>query len=296
MDSLIRSRMVELIDAVIDRGHCNFAEAISGRLLTGIFIGLLGMTMDDFDRIMDMEHRQLRGATPEIRGEAANQIFAYVSAYIESQAAAPGDNLAGALLRARQSADEPWTMEEIFNCASLLYIAGLDTVTNMMTFIWHRLASHPDERRYLATHLPRSMRTAIRHSFRTPTWPLGSRQCAPAHRLRRRAASLRRTASGQAGNHRCAGRVVPAHPRVRPRTGPANPVRGRQHHGHHRFAAELGRPVRRWRCFFSNHVYDEALGDPDSGIAPGTTFEDLPEDWTCPDCGVNKADFAPEPS
>ena len=40
-----------------------------------------------------------------------------------------------------------------------------------------------------------------------------------------------------------------------------------------------------------NWVYDEAVGDPDSGLAPGTLFADIPEDWYCPECGVTKADF-----
>lgn len=51
-------------------------------------------------------------------------------------------------------------------------------------------------------------------------------------------------------------------------------------------------PLRRWQCYFCAHVYDEALGDPPSGIAPGTRWEDVPADWCCPDCGATKADFA----
>lgn len=47
----------------------------------------------------------------------------------------------------------------------------------------------------------------------------------------------------------------------------------------------------KWQCFFCGHIYDEALGDPDTGIPPGTAWEDVPEDWICPDCGVGKADF-----
>ncbi|MDB5671483.1 MAG: rubredoxin-NAD(+) reductase [Alphaproteobacteria bacterium] len=50
--------------------------------------------------------------------------------------------------------------------------------------------------------------------------------------------------------------------------------------------------MRRWACFFCNHIYDEAAGDPESKIAPGTRWEDVPEDWFCPDCGAAKADFA----
>jgi rubredoxin len=48
---------------------------------------------------------------------------------------------------------------------------------------------------------------------------------------------------------------------------------------------------RRFRCRYCAHVYDEALGDPDSGIAPGTRFDDIPDDWMCPECGATKADY-----
>ena len=45
-------------------------------------------------------------------------------------------------------------------------------------------------------------------------------------------------------------------------------------------------------CNICGYVYDEAVGDPDSGIAPGTKWEDVPEDWGCPMCGVGKEDFS----
>ena len=47
----------------------------------------------------------------------------------------------------------------------------------------------------------------------------------------------------------------------------------------------------KWECMVCGYVYDPAVGDPDGGIAPGTAFEDLPDDWECPDCGVGKSDF-----
>ncbi len=51
-----------------------------------------------------------------------------------------------------------------------------------------------------------------------------------------------------------------------------------------------------WRqfiCEVCGLVYDEALGDPDGGLAPGTRFEDIPDDWACPICGVGKGEFEP---
>ncbi|MGH8505733.1 MAG: rubredoxin [Stenotrophobium sp.] len=48
---------------------------------------------------------------------------------------------------------------------------------------------------------------------------------------------------------------------------------------------------RRYRCRYCSHIYDEVLGDPDGGIAPGTRYEDIPDDWVCPECGAAKSDY-----
>jgi rubredoxin len=50
----------------------------------------------------------------------------------------------------------------------------------------------------------------------------------------------------------------------------------------------------RYVCTVCGYVYDPQVGDPDSGIKPGTKFEDLPDDWECPVCGASKADFEKE--
>ena len=47
-------------------------------------------------------------------------------------------------------------------------------------------------------------------------------------------------------------------------------------------------------CDVCGYVYDETIGDPDNGIAPGTKWEDIPEDWVCPLCGVGKDQFSEE--
>ncbi len=51
--------------------------------------------------------------------------------------------------------------------------------------------------------------------------------------------------------------------------------------------------LQKYECMDCGWVYDPAIGDPDNGIAPGTAFEDLPDDWTCPDCGAEKSEFEP---
>lgn len=47
----------------------------------------------------------------------------------------------------------------------------------------------------------------------------------------------------------------------------------------------------KYRCIICDYVYDPASGDPDNGIAPGTSFDEIPDDWTCPLCGADKSNF-----
>ena len=49
--------------------------------------------------------------------------------------------------------------------------------------------------------------------------------------------------------------------------------------------------MKKWQCFFCAYVYDEAEGEPEAGVVPGTSWDDVPEDFTCPDCGAGKSDF-----
>ena len=49
--------------------------------------------------------------------------------------------------------------------------------------------------------------------------------------------------------------------------------------------------MKKYICTVCDYIYNPALGDPDSGIEPGTAFEDIPDTWECPDCGVTKEDF-----
>lgn len=54
--------------------------------------------------------------------------------------------------------------------------------------------------------------------------------------------------------------------------------------------------MEKYVCQPCGYVYDPENGDPDGGIAPGTAFEDLPDDWLCPICGMGKEVFAKEDS
>ncbi|UCE05953.1 MAG: rubredoxin [bacterium] len=49
--------------------------------------------------------------------------------------------------------------------------------------------------------------------------------------------------------------------------------------------------MQKYVCLVCGYVYDPAEGDPDNDVAPGTKFEDIPDDWVCPVCGAGKDQF-----
>ncbi len=51
--------------------------------------------------------------------------------------------------------------------------------------------------------------------------------------------------------------------------------------------------MKKYICVPCGYIYDPAVGDPDSGVAPNTPFEDLSDDWQCPICFVSKSEFEP---
>ncbi len=52
--------------------------------------------------------------------------------------------------------------------------------------------------------------------------------------------------------------------------------------------------MKKWQCKLCGYVYDEELGDEEEGFAPGTKWQDIPDDWACPECGAAKTDFMME--
>jgi len=54
------------------------------------------------------------------------------------------------------------------------------------------------------------------------------------------------------------------------------------------------RSMRKWQCIACGFVYSEAQGLPSEGIAPGTSWDAIPNDWACPECGMSKGDFEME--
>jgi len=56
---------------------------------------------------------------------------------------------------------------------------------------------------------------------------------------------------------------------------------------------QKAKQMEKYKCLICGYIYDPAVGDPDNDVAPGTSFEHLPEDWLCPECGADKNEFEP---
>lgn len=69
---------------------------------------------------------------------------------------------------------------------------------------------------------------------------------------------------------------------------------------YYRYSVRLNKQMKedhrmdKYVCNVCGYVYDPEAGDPDNGVDPGTAFDDVPDDWTCPVCGAGKSDFEKE--
>ena len=61
--------------------------------------------------------------------------------------------------------------------------------------------------------------------------------------------------------------------------------------GRRALATQGSRAMKKYMCLICGWLYDEELGAPEEGLAPGTRWEDVPPNWTCPECGARKEDF-----
>lgn len=168
MKEEIRRRARELIDAFIAAGQCDFVAQFSARLPSGMFIHLMGMDearVPEFVRLTDVF---MRVSDPAAKLRNVADIYAILENFFAMKKCALRDDLASELLRARDSAGNPLPHEEIINCAFLLFVAGLDTVTSTMTYIWRYLASDPQARAYIAACLdtPDRLARAMDELFR----------------------------------------------------------------------------------------------------------------------------------
>lgn len=156
LEPAVRETVSRLLDAVVDRGSCDFHEDVATPLPSSLFLALMGLPEADLPMFMEWRDNTIRpnvapgdleGAA-RIRTETAHAISEYFRVAIAERRAAPDDSLLSAIVHATVDG-EPLSEPELLGISHLLLLGGLDTVTATLDCMVAFLAEHPDHRRQL---------------------------------------------------------------------------------------------------------------------------------------------------
>jgi len=133
----------ELIDRVADKGECDFVEAVASRLPVNVFMEIFGFPMERFVEFRSISNRFFDHATDEqVRMELTGAIIQMLSELIQARMAEPKEDLISTLI-AVPFEGRKLTFEELMSIGFLMFLAGLDTVTNAMSWGMRHLAHDP---------------------------------------------------------------------------------------------------------------------------------------------------------
>jgi len=169
LDGKIQARCTEMVDEFADDGHCDFMRDFAWRFPTTIFMELMGLPLDGLDQFLAWEHDILHLTSDEDpdRSRAIAAMIAvqqYFKELIEEKRTRPGDDLLTEALT--------WTIDgapisepDMLSWCLLMFMAGLDTVSIQLSYIFWHLAQHPDDRARLVAD-PSLIPTAIEEFVR----------------------------------------------------------------------------------------------------------------------------------
>ena len=147
----LQQRSNALLDAFVDRGSCEFGRDFASLLPTGMFLYLMGMPEDRLMEFVHLAEVFMRSNDEAERATNIQQIYTVIGEYLAWRSTRLGDDLGSVLVKARDENGQPHPQQDVLNCGFLLFVAGLDTVTSTMTFIWRHLARNHAARRELVS-------------------------------------------------------------------------------------------------------------------------------------------------
>jgi len=138
----VRAMAAQLIDQFVDKGNCEFVSEFARHLPMNIFLSLVDLPAIDREWLVERAEQGVRGATPEIRQQAQQDMGGYLYSWIEKRRNNPGSDLLSAIVHGKVG-ERPMNDDEIMGEAMDVMFGGLDTVASMMGFIMRFLANHP---------------------------------------------------------------------------------------------------------------------------------------------------------
>lgn len=144
MQDGIRASCIELINKVVDKGGCDFVETFARQFPVRIFMQLMGLPLQDLDRILLWEDTLLHAESMSARIEAAATIRDYLRELIAARRKEPTGDLTSFAAHATIGGVE-LTDDEMLGICYLLFVGGLDTVASSLGFYFKYLAEHPEQ-------------------------------------------------------------------------------------------------------------------------------------------------------
>jgi cytochrome P450 len=157
----ITRRVNVFIDTFVDRGECNFTDEFADLLPASVFLGLMGLPEEEMSMFIGMRDGILHAdrvdpaaqsdmdVLQRVTSSTGEMIYAYFGELIDERATNPADDIITHFLAAEIDG-ERLTRDDILDICFLFLIAGLDTMTDMLTCTYAFLATHPEHRRMLA--------------------------------------------------------------------------------------------------------------------------------------------------
>jgi len=141
----LQVRAEGLISAFASKGRCDFVTDYAAKFPTATFLELFGLPEERLPEFLRISDTFFRATDPDVRAANIQEIYAILEELFRDRN--PGSDIASTIVQARDAQGNQHKWEDIINCGFLLFVAGLDTVTNTMTYVWRYLATSPDARR-----------------------------------------------------------------------------------------------------------------------------------------------------
>jgi cytochrome P450 len=146
----VQQRCIEIIDSFAGNGHCDFLREFAWKYPTTIFMDMMGLPLEGLDQFMAWEHDILHLTIDEDpdrsrAGAAMGAVTGYFAELIEVKRKQPADDLLSEAL-AWRIGGEPIPMDDLLAWCLLMFMAGLDTVSIQLSYIFWYLAGHPQDR------------------------------------------------------------------------------------------------------------------------------------------------------
>lgn len=169
------ARAVELIEAVHDRGECEFMEAFGRPFPVGIFLQLMGLPPEQTDTFLKWEFDLLHDPDMGTKVTAALAIREYLRSLAVERRKQPRDDLTSFVVAA-EIGGRKLTDDEVMGTLYLLFVGGLDTVASSLGFFFRHLAEHPEHQARLRAN-PSEIERAVEELLRRYSVVTVNRQC-----------------------------------------------------------------------------------------------------------------------